>query len=244
MSDLAVRDPMAPSAEVVEGYKAVAALADQYRRAIGQVRTLKLAVLSLGVATMALAGGFLIEAARSDVVPVFIWMHRDGTVDTSESLSRLPTSTHEAGIEAELWAYVWHREHYNYDDARADYLIISAMSAPDVRKQYQDQANPRNPDALVNREGRAVTMDADLVTGDYYERTSDFSAGVYHVRYKLFTHHEGKADLCQRMAVTVRYAPMETVPLLQRRTFNPHGIIILDYPKPQLESVLPTKDCQ
>ena len=75
------------------------------------------------------------------IVPVYLWVRPDGTVDSSVSMSRLPATQSQAVIDAELWEYVRLREGYSDDTARYGYDIVSEMSAPDVRGRYQPFLN-------------------------------------------------------------------------------------------------------
>ena len=125
-----------------------------------------------------------------EIVPVFIDVHKDGVVDPSKSMSVLPASTRQAAIEAELWSYVRHREHYNFAEAAYDYEVVSGLSAPAVRDDYQAAVNPKNPDAPINRLGQKTTITLRRISGGYLTHSQDYTAGTYQIRYAARVHED------------------------------------------------------
>ncbi len=79
------------------------------------------------------------------LVPVYLWVRPDGTVDSEVSVSRLPATQEQAVITASLWQYVRLREGYTADTAQYAYDLVSSFSAPSVRQEYQHHFNYPNP---------------------------------------------------------------------------------------------------
>ncbi len=52
------------------------------------------------------------------LVPVYLWVRADGSVDSSVALSRLPATQSDAVIDAALWKYDRLREGYSFGSAR------------------------------------------------------------------------------------------------------------------------------
>ncbi|MGH3261683.1 MAG: hypothetical protein ACRDNS_06790, partial [Trebonia sp.] len=68
-----------------------------------------------------------------------------------------------------------------------------------------------------------------------------FSAGRYQIRFARRMHRDGQPDTCQRMSVLFTYGSTAAVPVRQRVTYNPAGIVITSYPRPEAEAP-PTPD--
>jgi type IV secretion system protein VirB8 len=119
------------ASELAENYRQVESF--QQTRARSAQRMTKLAVavaVVLGLANFGLAWTVASMLPLTRLVPVYMLIRPDGTIDSSPSLSALPASQNEAIIRAALWEYVRLREGYSYDTAQYNYDVISGMSAP------------------------------------------------------------------------------------------------------------------
>jgi type IV secretion system protein VirB8 len=191
---------------------------------------------ALGAICFMEAAALYMAMPLKEIVPVFIDVHKDGVVDTSESISALPASAQQAAIEAELWSYVRHREHYDFAEAAYDYDVVSGLSAPSVREEYQEAVNPKNPDAPVNRLRQTITITLRRISGAYLTHSANYIAGTYQIRYAARVHEDGHPDTCQRMSVLFSYRPVTSIPAEERVTYNPAGIVVTSYPRPEAEA--------
>lgn len=234
VNDLAV---MVPARAIERQYvETLSFQAERAREAVHRARNYGRLAAALGAICFMEAATLYAAMPLKEIVPVFIDVHKDGIVDTSESMSTLPASTQQAAIEAEMWSYVRHREHYNFPEAAYDYQVVSGLSAPGVRQEYQAAVNPKNPDAPVNRLGQKTTITLRRISGAYLTHSPDYTAGTYQVRYAAHVHEDGHPDTCQRMSVLFTYRPVASIPAEQRVTYNPAGIVITGYPRPEAEA--------
>ncbi|HUZ62966.1 MAG TPA: VirB8/TrbF family protein [Acetobacteraceae bacterium] len=234
INELAV--PVPTSAIEKHYHQTLSFQAERARHAVQRARNYGRLAAGLGAICFMEAAALYMALPLKQIVPVFIDVHKDGVVDTSASMSALPRSTQQAAIEAELWEYVRHREHYNFAEAPYDYQVVSGMSAPAVRAQYQSAVNPKNPNAPVNTLGKKTIISVRRISGAYLEHAPDYSSGRYQIRFAARVTEEGHPDTCQRMSVLFAYRPVASVPVTQRVTFNPAGIVITSYPRPEPEA--------
>ena len=122
----------------------------------------RLSKVMIGITAVALLGNLaqawtiatLLPLAR--IVPVYLWVRPDGTVDSSVSMSQLPPTQDKAVIDASLWEYVRLREGYSYDTAQYGYDVVTNFSAPKVADQYQkyfNYPNPESPQTVIGKHG-------------------------------------------------------------------------------------------
>jgi type IV secretion system protein VirB8 len=232
--DLAV---MVPASAIERQYvETLSFQAERARQALHRARNYGRLASALGAICFMEAAALYVAMPLKEIVPVFLDVHKDGVVDTSESMSALPASTQQAAIEAELWSYVRHREHYNFAEAPYDYDVVSGLSAPAVREEYQAAVNPKNPNAPVNKLGQKTTITLRRISGAYLTHSPDYTAGTYQIRYAALVHEDGHPDTCQRMSVLFSYRPVTSIPAEERVTYNPAGIVITGYPLPEAEA--------
>lgn len=190
--------------------------------------------MSLGVAGVefviigALAVGMLTVLPLVRVVPVFVNIHADGSVDSTPLLSALPTDQQEAVKLGLLWQYVRLRESYSAPEAAYNYDVVSGMSGPDVQAQYQrwfNAPNPASPQVLLGQKG---TIRVTRISGGY---VGDPKSNTYRIAFwRVVTPPDGKPGPPVRMEATMQFAQVTSVPLSQRITFNPGAVIITSYP--------------
>lgn len=166
-----------------------------------------------------------------EFVPVFVFTNPDGINDTATAISDLPPSVQVAGIESLLWTYVRDREHYSASEADESYAIVSALSNDIVREQYQKWANPKlNRQSPAYKLGKTGFIRIYRIDSTWISHDPDYSAGVYRVKYCQATHLEGQGVIGQVKTVPVEYRLVSKIPLVQRVTSNPHGVVIVSYP--------------
>jgi type IV secretion system protein VirB8 len=156
------------------------------------------------------------------IVPVYLWVRPDGTVDSSVSMSRLPATLNQAVIDASLWEYVRLREGYSYDTARYGYDIVSDYSAPNVREEYQRFFNYPNPESPQVTLGRRGTIEIDHIS------SSDIGTNLQQIRFTRIVTIEGGRPAVTTWTATLGYATVRDLPTGLRLT-NPGGIIVTSY---------------
>lgn len=208
--------------------------ADRMRRYRNTAR----AMLWWGVAgwavTLLLAYALICTVPLIRVVPVFVTMRGDGSMDTKVMFSSLPTDTRVAGVQAALWQYVRQREGYSYHDRPYDYDVVSHMSASAIRASYQQWANSKdasNPAVKLLDKG---FINVSIIDGAFVAHSADYSSGTYRITFRrLIVEEAVKEPLEQDFVVSVSYALTEALPVIERITFNPSGIVVTEYPEPE-----------
>jgi type IV secretion system protein VirB8 len=156
------------------------------------------------------------------VVPVFLWVRPDGTVDSSVALSRLPATQSQAVVTAALWEYVRLREGYSYDTAQYGYDAISGMSADTPRTQYQgwfNYPNPQSPQVTVGKKG---TIEIQHIS------SSNIAPTVQQIRYRRVLTIIGQQPIVTTWTATLQYETVASLPIALRLR-NPGGVIVTSY---------------
>ncbi|WFU92137.1 type IV secretion system protein VirB8 (plasmid) [Rhizobium sp. CC1099] len=156
------------------------------------------------------------------LVPVYLWVRPDGTVDSEVSVSRLPATQEQAVVNASLWQYVRLRESYTADTAQYAYDLVSSFSAPAVRQDYQDffnYPNPESPQVAIGKRGR---LEVEHIA------SNDITPGVQQIRYKRTLVLEGQTPVASTWTATVRYEKVTNLPGRSRLT-NPGGLLVTSY---------------
>lgn len=156
------------------------------------------------------------------LVPVYMLIRQDGTIDNSVALSTLPPSTDQAVIRAALWQYVQMREGYSYDTARYRYDIVSGMSDTNTRNTYQEffnYPNPESPQVLVGKNG-IVTVEPISV--------ALIGPNVAQVRFERVYTAGTNASVTTTWTATLQFTQASTLPASERLN-NPSGVIVTNY---------------
>jgi len=204
-------------------YKEVEAF--QTARARSARRLSKVLIAVTGIALLGnLAQAWTIAGMLplTKIVPVYLWVRADGTIDSSVSVSRLPATQSEAVINASLWEYVRLREGYSYDTARYGYDIVSNYSAPSVRDAYQkffNYPNPESPQITIGKRG---------VVGITHISSSDISPGVQQIRYTRSVTIDGNNPTITTWTATIGFATIRNLPAGLRLN-NPGGVLVTSY---------------
>jgi type IV secretion system protein VirB8 len=160
------------------------------------------------------------------LVPVFLWVRPDGSLDSQVALSDLPATQQDAVQRHELWTYVRLRESYSKDTAPYNYTVTSAMSAPKVRQEYQKWFNAPNPTSPQMTIGDRGSITIRYVSGAYIARN------VFQVTYERTVSLDGSPPVTTRWVVPVSFAKVNTIPASERLE-NPGAVFITDYPTPE-----------
>ncbi|MUZ66231.1 type IV secretion system protein VirB8 [Agrobacterium vitis] len=156
------------------------------------------------------------------LVPVYLWVRPDGTIDSEVSISRLPATQEQAVINASLWEYVRLREGYTADTAQYAYDLVSDFSAPTVRQNYQqffNYPNPSSPQTIIGKRGK---LEVDHIG------SNEIMPGVQQIRYKRALLIDGQTPIVTTWTATVRYEKLTNLPSRLRLT-NPGGLIVTSY---------------
>jgi type IV secretion system protein VirB8 len=176
----------------------------------------------LVVANIGLAWSVASMLPLTRLVPVYLLVRPDGTIDTSVALSTLPPSMDQAVIRAALWQYVQMREGYSYDTARYRYDIVSGMSDIATRAGYQsffNYPNPLSPQVIIGKNG-TVTVEPISV--------SLIGPNVAQIRYQQMTSLGTNEAITTTWTSTVQFQQVNTLAASQRLT-DPGGIVITNY---------------
>ena len=210
-----------------------AALADHYRdvesfqreRAKAARRTSAVLATVAGIAIVANLGQAWTIASLlplTKIVPVYLWVRPDGTVDDSVTLSRLPATQAEAVKTAALWEYVRLREGYSYDSAQYAYDAVSGMSADAVRSAYQgffNYPNPASPQVTVGRKG---TIEIQHISSAY------IAPAVQQIRFRRVLTIIGQQPVVTTWTATLQFETVTALPTALRLR-NPGGVIVTSY---------------
>ena len=160
------------------------------------------------------------------LVPVYLLIRPDGTIDTSVALSTLPASANQAVVRAALWQYVGMREGYSYDTAQYRYEIVSGMSNAATRANYQawfNYPNPRSPQETVGKNGVVTVQPISVAL---------IGPNVAQVRYERSFTEGTNAAVTTTWTATLQFQQVDTMPAAERLT-DPGGIIITSYQNEQ-----------
>lgn len=178
------------------------------------------AVALLGNLAQAWTIATLLPLAR--IVPVYLWVRPDGTIDSSVAMSQLPPTQTKAVIDAALWEYVRLREGYSYDTAQYAYDVVSNFSAPNVADQYQkyfNYPNPESPQVIIGKRG---TISIAHIS------SSDLGPSQQQIRFKRTIAIDGKPPVVTTGTATVNYATVQNLPAAARLV-NPGGLLVTSY---------------
>ena len=84
------------------------------------------------------------------VVPLIVYQRDDGTVTNYMNWDELPEMVKNDTTVNVVWQYVQYRESWSKGNAELAYDVVSAISAPDVRDQWQDYYDAKNPQSPQN----------------------------------------------------------------------------------------------
>ncbi len=176
----------------------------------------------LGIANIGLAWAVASMLPLTKLVPVYLLVRKDGTIDSSVSLSTLPPSEDKAVIQAALWQYVRLREGYSYDTAQYGYDVISGMSSPTVRQNYQswfNYPNPVSPQVTVGKNGNITISPISVAM---------LSAHVAQVRFSRTVQIGTNQPATTTWTATLEFQQVDVLNGKQRLA-NPAGVIVTNY---------------
>ena len=200
-------------------------LSFQTQRAKAAQRNVKVMSAVAGISILANFGLVWSLAALmplQKIVPVYLWVRPDGTVDNSVAMSRLPATQSDAVVSAALWEYVRLREGYSYDTAQYGYDAVSRMSSDRARDVYQgwfNYPNPVSPQVVVGQKGQ---IDIEHIS------TARLSPAVVQVRYRHIVTMTGQRPVTTTWTATLQYSLVTALPATARLN-NPGGVLVTSY---------------
>ena len=206
-----------------EYYKQVESF--QHERATAARRTSTILAAVAGIAIVANLGQAWTIASLlplTKIVPVYLWVRPDGTVDNAIALSRLPATQSQAVVTAALWEYVRLREGYSYDTAQYGYDAVSGMSADAPRGQYQSWFNYPNAQSPQVRVGKKGTIEIEHIS------SANISENVQQVRYRRVLTLIGQQPIVTTWTATLQFETVAALPAALRLR-NPGGVIVTSY---------------
>jgi type IV secretion system protein VirB8 len=204
-------------------YKDVESFQKAKTRSARRMTTFALvAAAVLGVANIGLAWAVASMLPLTKLVPVYLLIRSDGTIDSSVSLSTLPASTDKAVIQASLWQYVRLREGYSYGTAQYGYDVVSGMSSPIVRQNYQSWFNYPNsvsPQVVVGKGGNITVSPISVAM---------LSPHVAQVRFSRTVQIAADKPATTTWTATLEFQQVDTLNGKQRLA-NPAGVVVSNY---------------
>jgi type IV secretion system protein VirB8 len=176
----------------------------------------------LMIANIGLAWSVASMLPLTKLVPVYLLIRPDGTIDSSVSLSSLPASSDQAVIRAALWQYVQMREGYSYDTAQYRYGIVSGMSDATTRAGYQsffNYPNPQSPQVTIGKNGGISVQPISV---------SLIGPNVAQIRFQELASLGTGEAVTTTWTATLQFQQVDTLPAAQRLT-DPAGVMITSY---------------
>lgn len=208
-------------------YKDVESFQKAKERSARRMTTYALVVAAiLGIANIGLAWAVASMLPLTKLVPVYLLVRKDGTIDSSVSLSTLPPSADKAVIQAALWQYVRLREGYSYDTAQYGYDVVSEMSSPTVRQNYQswfNYPNPVSPQVTVGKGGNITISPISVAM---------LSPHVAQVRFSRTVQIATNQPATTTWTATLEFQQVDVLNGKQRLA-NPAGVVVTNYQSSQ-----------
>jgi hypothetical protein len=191
-----------------------------------------------------LAGAICYMLPLKELIPVVVHQRDDGTSVTTVRWDDLPKPVREDATINVVWQYVQQRESWSAGNAGWAWTVVSALSAPKVREQFQAwyrADNPQSPAQLY----KDMTVETNFVRWEpvcpVEKACIADGPPAYRVWFdRVETQLDGKRLPPVRYAVTVAIKRNVEIPqdrVWQRWTFNAPQIQVIEYPGAQREGV-------
>lgn len=208
---------------------------------IGRFGSVSLVVILATTATVE-AIAIIALLPLKEVVPMITYVRDDGTTVHTAQWDSLPKHVKEETTVNVVWQYVQHRESWSIGNAPLAYDVVSAISSPKVREQWQDYYDPENPLSPQNVYGE-TTVQAKYVNWMPVCPEPGCSGAPTAYRFwfdRIETVPGQQPGKPVRYAVTVRIlrnVPLPADRIAWRWTFNAPLIQVIDYPGAQREGI-------
>lgn len=165
------------------------------------------------------------------IQPIYGFTNEAGLFDTTTEISDLPPSVQIAGIESILWNYLRDREGFAPSEADQAYDVVSRLSSDIVKAQYQSDANPKlNPNAPAKLLGPNGFIRINRLSANWIQHADDYASGIYQIHFCRTVVRQEMPPARQRLQANITFEMISHIPLEQRITFNPSGIVVTEYP--------------
>ena len=194
-------------------------------------------------ALAALASTVTVMLPLKELVPLPVYQRDDGTYTNYIRWTDLPEQVRNNTAVNAFWGYVQQRESWSEANAAYAWTLVSAMSAPKVRTQFQSWFQRDNPESPARTYKDGTTVEARFVRWENVcppEGCPDGQAAYRFWFDRIETAPGALPKKPVRYAVTVRgllNVPMPADRQWQRWTFNAPQIQVIDYPGAQREGV-------
>lgn len=196
------------------------------RSARHMARYALMAAAVLGIANLGLAWAVASMLPLTKLAPVYLLIHKDGTIDSSVALSTLPPTTDKAVLRAAFWEYVRLREGYSYSTAQYGYDVVSGMSAPTVRQNYQswfNYPNPASPQVTAGKNGNITISPISVAM---------LSPHVAQVRFSRIVQIATNQPATTTWTATLEFQQVDAL-TGKERLANPAGLVVTNYQSAQ-----------
>ncbi len=195
------------------------------------------------VAIFGLGAFIWVRPPQTAPVPIIVYQRPDGTVTNYAEWDSLPAQVRRDSTVNVVWSYVQQRESWNEGNAGWAWQVVSALSSPPLRDQFQAWYRKENPDSPARRYRDGTTVEAQYInwgpvcpmegcTGD---------PDAYRIWFKRVETPPGGQPIERgTYAATVRIRRNVPIPqdrVWQRWTFNAPQIQVVDYTGPQRDGV-------
>ena len=157
------------------------------------------------------------------LVPMFLVIQPDGTVDSYASITSLPATQEQAVLRATIWKYIRDRESYNWADAPGRYTFVSAISSPQVRDVYQGWFLPKNSASPQNVIAQRGQIDVEKISMIFPY------PNVATVRYRRIAQFYGQKPLVTTWTATAEFQVTTRLPGGVRDEGDPGGLVVTRY---------------
>lgn len=175
--------------------------------------------------------------------PIFVYTRDDGTVTNYAAWDSLPASVRNESTVNVVWQYVMQRESWNPGNARYAWEVVSALSSPRLRDQFQTWYRRENAESPAARYKDGTAISVEYQQWDARCSTSSCPDGpdTYLIWFKRLETPPGGQPIDRgvwRSTVHIRRnVPIPTDRLWQRWTFNAPQIQVDDYAGPERQGV-------
>lgn len=190
------------------------------------------------------AGIILYMLPLKEIIPITTHVRDDGTTSTVVKWDSLPKAVREDVTINTVWTYVQQRESWSPGNAGWAWTMVSALSSPKVRENFQNwyrQENPQSPAQLY----KDMTVNVNFVRWEpicpVEKACINDGPPAYRVWFdRVETLADGKKMPPARYAATVAIKRNVELPqnrIWQRWTINPAQIQVTEYPGAQREGI-------
>jgi len=197
-------------------------------------------VTMLAVVLLAMALVVLLPLKSVQTVAVH---HYDNGVTTVEAQSQKVQAANRAQIESDIVRYIINRESYDASSYRAQFELITLLSANDVAREFESQQSSRNPDAPVNQLGTKVNRHVHVYSINFIDdqqlnikerKTKQQHHNLAEVVFSVKNHDKASLkDTEQQFSALISWQYVKPSDSIEERWQNFDGFEVTRYTKAQ-----------